>query len=65
MAEFIVEVNDKGNVTLPKQIKEELQVREGDNLIFRTKEGKVEVEKLPMSIDEYGESLTMVGPIEI
>ncbi|MGI6575294.1 MAG: AbrB/MazE/SpoVT family DNA-binding domain-containing protein [bacterium] len=65
MAEYVVELDEQGNVNIPTEIREELQVREGDNLIFRTKEGKVEIEKLPMSLYEYGESLTMVGKVNI
>ncbi|HHY36911.1 MAG TPA: AbrB/MazE/SpoVT family DNA-binding domain-containing protein [Firmicutes bacterium] len=65
MAEYIVEVDAQGKVNLPLEIRKQLQVEEGDNLIFRAKEGKVEVEKLPMGIDDFKESLTMVGIVEI
>ena len=64
MAEYIVEVDAQGKVNLPLEIRKKLQVGEGDNLIFRAKEGKVEVEKLPMSINDY-ETLTMVGTVDI
>lgn len=65
LAEYVVEIDREGKVKLPAEIKARLQVREGDNLIFRSKEGKVEVEKLLLEGAGYGESLTMVGIIEI
>jgi AbrB family looped-hinge helix DNA binding protein len=65
MAEYIVEVDAQGKVDIPLEIRKKLQVEEGDNLIFRAKEGKIEVEKLSMDIDDYGESLSMVGIVEI
>ncbi len=60
MAEYVVEIDQHGNVNLPQGVREKLQVREGDNLIFRAKEGKIEVEKYPQNIYDHQDILTMV-----
>ncbi|NLJ33469.1 MAG: AbrB/MazE/SpoVT family DNA-binding domain-containing protein [Firmicutes bacterium] len=60
MAEYIAEIDQYGNVNLPLGIREKLEVQEGDNLIFRAKEGKIEVEKFPLNIYENEDILTLV-----
>ncbi len=60
MAEYVVEIDQHGSVNLPMGIREKLQVQEGDNLIFRVQEGKIEVEKFPLNIYDREDILTMV-----
>ena len=65
MAEYVAQVDAEGRVDIPWEVKNELEIEAGDNLIFRFKEGRLEVEKLSMSSADYGESLSMVGIIEV
>lgn len=60
MAEYVVEIDQHGNINLPLGIREKLQVQEGDNIIFRAKEGKIEVEKFSLNIYDCKDILTMV-----
>lgn len=59
--EYIGTITSKGQVTLPIEIRRALQLKPQDKLIFRIVQGKVEVEPLPMTLeDAYGS----VSPLE-
>jgi len=42
----IVKVTRKGQITIPKNIREKLSIREGDYLIISLRENKIIIEKL-------------------
>ncbi|WP_164930581.1 AbrB/MazE/SpoVT family DNA-binding domain-containing protein [Aquifex aeolicus] len=52
--EIVVKVLPKGQITLPKRIREKLGIREGDILIVEEKEGKLEIRKPKSLRDFYG-----------
>ena len=51
--QFLVKVSRKGQVTLPKEVREALAIREDDYLVLRVEDGRVVLEK--PSIPEPGE----------
>jgi bifunctional DNA-binding transcriptional regulator/antitoxin component of YhaV-PrlF toxin-antitoxin module len=59
LAEYVVELDLDGRIKIPTAVKEDLQLIEGDNLILRLQGAKVEMEKLPMTLYEHRELLTM------
>ena len=50
--EYISTITSKGQVTIPAAVRRALGVGTADTLVFRIVDGKVEVEPLPMSLDE-------------
>jgi AbrB family looped-hinge helix DNA binding protein len=53
--EFISTITSKGQVTVPIEIRRALGLKPQDKVIFRVVQGKVEVEPLPMTLEEaYG-----------
>lgn len=57
MSEYLARITSKGQVTLPKKLREELRLSVGDYILFRSKEGKLEGEKLILSREERFERL--------
>lgn len=53
----IVKMTSKGQLTLPKFIRERIHVDPGDYLLFRVRGKKVEVEKVVLSWDEQFDRL--------
>ena len=61
--EYISTVTSKGQVTVPVEIRRTLGLKPQDKLIFRITEGKIEVEPLPMTLEEaYGSVEPMAHP---
>jgi AbrB family looped-hinge helix DNA binding protein len=54
--EYIATMTSKGQVTIPIQVRQQLQLAPQDKVIFRIVDGKhVEIEPLPMTLEEaYG-----------
>ena len=53
--EYISSVTSKGQVTIPAVVREKLGIGLRDKVIFRIVDDRVEVEPLPMTLDEaYG-----------
>jgi AbrB family looped-hinge helix DNA binding protein len=51
--EFIATVTSKGQVTIPAAVREKLGITAQDKIIFRLgKDRRVEIEPLPMSLEE-------------
>lgn len=50
--EYISTITSKGQVTIPAAVRRALGVDTADKLVFRIVDGKVEIEPLPMSLDE-------------
>ncbi len=50
----VVKVLPKGQITLPKKIREELGIEEGDVLILENKGGRIELKKAKTIKDFYG-----------
>jgi AbrB family looped-hinge helix DNA binding protein len=50
--EYISTITSKGQVTIPAAVRRALGVDTADKLVFRIVGGKVEIEPLPMSLDE-------------
>lgn len=48
-------ITSKGQVTIPKEIREALGAKEGDSLVFEVENGgaKVSVERKPISFADY------------
>ena len=53
-------VTSKGQVTLPKSVREALRLSEGDHVIFRVLEGRAVLAKVPDFLDLAGSIAT--GP---
>ncbi len=51
---LVVKVLPKGQITLPKSVREELGIEEGDVLILEKKEGRIELKKAKTIKDFYG-----------
>jgi AbrB family looped-hinge helix DNA binding protein len=54
--EYIATMTSKGQVTIPIQVRQQLQLAPQDKVVFRIVDGKhVEIEPLPMTLEEaYG-----------
>ncbi len=50
--EYISTITSKGQVTIPAAVRRALGVDTADKLVFRIVGGKVEIEPLPMSLDD-------------
>ena len=50
---LLAKVSSKGQVTIPKAVRESLGIKQGDNILFVFEEGKIIVEK----VDVVGFSL--------
>jgi len=51
---IVVKVLPKGQITLPKKVREELGIEEGDVLILERKKDRVELKKAKTIRDFYG-----------
>ncbi len=51
---LVVKVLPKGQITLPKSVREDLGIEEGDVLILEKKEDKIELKKAKTIKDFYG-----------
>jgi len=51
---IVVKVLPKGQITLPKKVREELGIEEGDVLILERKKDRVELKKAKTIKDFYG-----------
>ena len=50
--EYIGTVTSKGQITIPAAVREALGLSARDKVVFRLSEGKVEIEPLPMSLED-------------
>ena len=62
--EYISTVTSKGQVTIPAVIREKLGIGLRDKVIFRIVNDRVEVEPLPMTLDEAYGSVTPLSQPE-
>ncbi|MGH3089442.1 MAG: AbrB/MazE/SpoVT family DNA-binding domain-containing protein [Rubrobacteraceae bacterium] len=48
-------ITSKGQITIPKEVREALGVKEGDSLVFEVEDGgaRVSVERKPVSFADY------------
>lgn len=61
--EYISTMTSKGQVTVPVEIRRALGLKAQDKLVFRVVEGRVEIEPLPMSLEEaYGSVPSLTQP---
>jgi AbrB family looped-hinge helix DNA binding protein len=62
--EYIATVTSKGQVTIPIEVRQQLQLGPHDKVIFRLVEGnRVEIEPLPMTLEEaYGSVAPLSHP---
>lgn len=61
--EYISTLTGKGQVTVPAEIRRALGLKAQDRLLFRLVEGKVEIEPLPMTLEEaYGSVMPRSKP---
>ena len=61
--EYISTMTSKGQVTVPVEIRRALGLKAQDKLVFRVVEGRVEIEPLPMSLEEaYGSVTSLTQP---
>jgi antitoxin PrlF len=51
-SESVARMTSKGQVTLPKAIRDKMKVGKGDYLLFRVKGKRVELEKVDLSWEE-------------
>lgn len=51
-SESVARLTSKGQVTLPKAIRDKMKVGKGDYLLFRVKGKKVELEKVDLTWEE-------------
>lgn len=54
----LARVTSKGQITIPKKIRDKINAHEGDYLLFQLKGKKVEMEKASVSSAEEFENLT-------
>jgi AbrB family looped-hinge helix DNA binding protein len=59
--EYIATLTTKGQVTVPVEIRRALDLKAQDKLIFRLANGKIEVEPLPMTLEEAYGSVSPLG----
>jgi len=60
--EVSVKISKKGQITLPKRVREALGVKAGEKLVIKEEEGKVLIEKAPSSpFDEFYGYLNIEG----
>jgi antitoxin PrlF len=53
--QFIATVTSKGQVTIPAEVRQQLRLSPQDKVIFRIEGSRVELEPLPMTLeDAYG-----------
>jgi AbrB family looped-hinge helix DNA binding protein len=50
----IVKISTRGQVAVPKAIREKLSIKDGDTLIFEEKEGKIYIRKIKNFFDFEG-----------
>lgn len=62
--EYIATVTSKGQVTIPIEVRQQLQLAPQDKVVFRVVEGnRVEIEPLPMTLEEaYGSVAPLSQP---
>ena len=52
MDELVMTITTKGQVTIPVQVRKFLGVKPQDRIIFRIKDGKVELQPVAMTLDQ-------------
>lgn len=53
--EYLSTVTSKGRVTIPAAVRQKLGIDQHDNVVFRIVDGRIELDRLPMTLDEaYG-----------
>ncbi|MEW6227664.1 MAG: AbrB/MazE/SpoVT family DNA-binding domain-containing protein [Bacillota bacterium] len=48
-AEYILEIDKKGRITLPEDLLNQHRIASGDRLVVRSRHGRIEVQKLAMT----------------
>lgn len=59
----VTTLTSKGQVTIPKEIRDELGLRPYDKMRFTLVEGKLQVEKAYLSLEEVVGSLPATSPV--
>lgn len=52
MSEYLATVTSKGQVTLPAEIRRELRVRAGDQILFRAFGNRIDVVRSPYALEQ-------------
>jgi len=52
IGEYIRTVTTKGQVTIPAEVRRLLEVKPGDQVVFRVKEGSVELEPVSVTLED-------------
>ncbi len=55
MVQFPARIDEKGRLTLPKELRERLGLNEGDTLVFESRGERIVARKAPSSGDVYEE----------
>ena len=55
MVQFSARIDDKGQLTLPKELRERLGLSEGDTLVLESQGKRIVARKAPPSGDVHGE----------
>ena len=55
MVQFSVRIDEKGQLTLPQELRGRLGLNEGDTLVFESQGERIVARKAPPSGDVYGE----------
>jgi AbrB family looped-hinge helix DNA binding protein len=66
MPKHIVRVTAKGQVTIPRGVRRLLDIRPGDRVMFRVADGRVELLRAPMSLEEtFGAVRSVKRPMDL
>ena len=60
--EYLVRVNRKGTVTLPKPVRKLLKAEKKGQVVVRVEEDKITLQELPMSLEEAKGSVPPLDP---
>lgn len=55
MVQFSARIDEKGQLTLPKELRERLELSEGDTLVLESRGKRIVARKAPPSGDVHGE----------
>ena len=61
---WIARVSSKGQVTIPKPVRERLELETGSRVVFVTRDDRVELEPIKGSIAEWYGAISVEGPLD-
>ena len=61
---WIARVSSKGQVTIPKPVRERLELKPGSQVAFVVRDGRVELEPMKGSILEWYGAIPVEGPLD-